>query len=109
MIRRARYKFDGKCPDCGHEVEIEHEERDNYWKVRTFFVDCTNCAYSATGYENKEMRYRMMCGGYRVKPAGRWIWSETISKDAQLLRDFKFYADQITDRCQEVEGVLRSM
>jgi len=61
----ARYKFDGKCPDCGKPVKEEPEEtRNNKWQKRKFYVDCS-CGYSADGYERKERKERI--GTYWAK------------------------------------------
>lgn len=103
---KARYKFDGKCPDCGAEVTIEPEKTSNYWQVRRVFIQCPNYPYMAETYERKERAISPLSWGYYIKRPNKWVVSETISLSEQIRQDAE-YMKQMADYIDgEIRGKL---
>ena len=54
-MAEERYKWDGKCPDCGAELD-QKREHNNYSVFNRIFFDCLKCGYCSDGWVRSDRK-----------------------------------------------------
>lgn len=101
----ARYRFNGKCPDCGAVVKEEGEPwKSNHSKVRTFYVDCTKCSYSATGREERNITRPAFVMWPRHDVPPKVIVRETRPRIESIIEEMDYIKQQAEWLIKETSG-----
>lgn len=101
---RARYKLDGKCPECGAQVREETQPWGRWQRTREFYIDCTKCNYSASGYERKSTEPKAVMWPKLNRPK-KWIERETRPRIEMIKEEMDYAKQQAEWLIKEIEGI----